>query len=97
MISRSSLVGSALAVTLAVVAGCDKGSTVPPAENVGGRYVVTKETPFYDSGCQQSRPNDGKLKKNTKFTLVASSGGCWTVKLDDEDETYIQPLHVRAE
>lgn len=95
--SRSSLVGSALAVTLAAVVGCDKGATVPPAENVGGRYVVTKETPFYDSGCQQSRPNDGKLKKNTRFTLVASSGGCWTVKLDDEDETYIQPLHVRAE
>lgn len=78
--------------------GCDKGSTTtPPEARPGGRYVVTKETPFFDSGCQQSRPNDGKLKKNTRFTLVSTSGSCWNIKLEDEDETYIQPLNVRAE
>ncbi len=88
--------GAALAAVIVGV-GCDKGSTTPPEARTGGRYVVTKETPFYDSGCQQARPNDGKLKKNTRFTLVGDAGGCWNIKLADEDETYIQPTNVRAE
>lgn len=97
MQERGSFVRLVCVVAGLVGAGCDKGSTTPPEAREGGRYVVTRETPFYDSGCQQSRPNDGKLKKNTRFTLVRASGGCWNIKLEDEDETYIQPLNVRAE
>ena len=42
----------------------------------------------------QARANDGKLKKGTRFTLVGVDGSCWNVKLDDEDEVYIQPGSV---
>lgn len=80
-----------------VVAGCDKGGTTPPAAKLNGRYVVTGDTPFYDAGCEQSRPPDGKLVRKMKFTLLTAEGGCWHVRLDDEDETYIQPNKVRAE
>ena len=45
----------------------------------------------------QERLPDGKLRPNTRFTLVAARAGCWTIKLADEDETYIVPNHVRAE
>lgn len=94
MRNRSSLLVPVLAV--AAVA-CDK-STTPPDANVGGTYVVTRETPFFDSGCEQDRLGDGKLRKKTRFTLVAARPGCWTIKLEDEDETYIVPTqHVRAE
>lgn len=82
-------------IVIASVA-CDK-STSPPDANVGGTYSVTRETPFFDSGCDQDRLGDGKLKKKTRFTLVAAREGCWTIKLDDEDETYIRPTHVAAE
>lgn len=75
------------------VAGCDRGTT-PPDAKVGGKYTVTRETVFYDSGCAQDRLGDGKLKKGTKFTLVKSSEGCWNVKLEDEDEVYILPERV---
>lgn len=88
-----SLVGFALVLG---IGGCDKGSsTVQPRTD--GRYVVTRDTPFYDSGCQQARLPDGKLKKKTPFTLLSVRGECWNIKLDDEDETYIQPTDVRAE
>jgi hypothetical protein len=78
---------------------CDKGqattTTTTPAEaKPGDVYLVTRETPFYDSGCAQARPNDGKLAKGTRFTLVGKNGSCWNVKLGDEDETYIQPDNV---
>lgn len=82
--------------TLALV-GCDKGSTTPPDAAEGARYVVTRETPFFDGGCAQEGPNNGKLKKGTPFTLVGEREGCWNVRLDDEDETYIRPTHVRRE
>lgn len=45
-------------------------------------------------GRERSRPNDGKLAKGTRFTLVGASGSCWNVRLGDEDETYIQAEHV---
>ena len=76
--------------------GCDKPTT-PPEANVGAAYRLTRETPFYDSGCAQDRLGDGKLRPNTRFTLVAARPGCWTIKLEDEDETYIEPSHVRVE
>lgn len=82
---------------LLAVAACDKGGTTPPEAKEGGRYVVTGDTPFYDAGCQQSRPPDGKLVRKRKFTLLRAEGSCWHVRLDDEDETYIQPNKVRAE
>ncbi|WAS91554.1 hypothetical protein [Nannocystis punicea] len=93
MRSRSSLL--VLVFAVAAVA-CDK-STTPPDANVGGTYLVTRETPYFDSGCGQDRLGDGKLRAKTRFTLVAARPGCWTIKLDDEDETYIVPTHVRAE
>ncbi|MDC0672217.1 hypothetical protein [Nannocystis radixulma] len=87
-----------LLVPVIVIAavGCDR-STTPPDANIGGTYLVTRETPFFDSGCDQDRLGDGKLRKNTRFTLVAARSDCWTIKLDDEDETYIVPTRVRAE
>lgn len=72
----------------------DQATATPPAAKPGDAFIVTRETPFYDSGCAQARPNDGKLQKGTRFTLVGTSGNCWNVKLDDEDETYIQPGNV---
>ena len=76
--------------------GCDKATT-PPDAVTGAAYRLTRETPFYDSGCAQDRLADGKLRPNTRFTLVAAREGCWTIKLEDEDETYIVPSHVRVE
>jgi hypothetical protein len=82
------------AVVLSIVlAACDKGTT-PPEAKVGGKYTVTRETPFYDSGCAQDRLGDGKIKKGTRFTLVQARDGCWNIKLDDEDEVYILPERV---
>ncbi len=69
-------------------------SSSAAAANPGDAFVVTRETPFYDSGCAQGRPNDGKLAKGTRFTVVGVSGNCWNVKLADEDETYIQADNV---
>ncbi len=84
-----------VALCLLIFTACANGQATAPAEpKVGDAYVVTRETAFYDSGCAQSRPNDGKLKKGTRFTLVGVSGNCWNVKLGDEDEVYIQPEHV---
>lgn len=60
----------------------------------GDAFIVTRDTPFYDSGCAQARPNDGKLTKGTRFTVVGVNGNCWNVKLADEDETYIQADNV---
>lgn len=74
---------------------CDKGGPVEP--RVDGRYLVARDTPFFDSGCAQDRLPDGKLKKKTRFTLLSIQGECWNIKLDDEDEVYIHPDHVRAE
>lgn len=86
-----------VALGLLFFTACDKGqATAPPEARPGAAFVVTRETPFYDSGCAQSRANDGKLTKGTKFTLVGASGNCWNVKLGDEDETYIQPTNVAA-
>lgn len=85
-----------LPVIVLAGAGCEK-STRPPDANVGGSYRVTRETPFFDSGCEQDRLADGKLRPKTRFTLVAARANCWTIKLDDEDETYIVPTHLRAE
>lgn len=84
-----------LVIVIAALA-CDK-ETKPPEPSVGAAYRLTRETPFYDSGCEQDRLPDGKLRPNTRFTLVAARAGCWTIKLADEDETYIVPDHVRAE
>lgn len=84
----------ALVVGLAVT-GCDRGTT-PPDAKVGAKYSVTRETVFFDSGCDQDRLGDGKLKKGTTFTLVKASEGCWNVKLEDEDEVYIVPERVSA-
>ncbi|MDC0716698.1 hypothetical protein [Nannocystis bainbridge] len=86
-----------LVPVLAIAAiACDK-STKSPDANIGGTYSVTRETPFFDSGCGQDRLGDGKLRAKTRFTLVAARADCWTIKLGDEDETYIVPTHVRAE
>lgn len=85
----------ALLASLSLVA-CDRGKG-PVEPKVNGRYVVTGDTPFYDSGCQQERLPDGKLKKKTAFTLLSINGSCWNIKLDDEDEIYIQPDRVRPE
>lgn len=83
------------AVALLLLTACSKGqATHPPAVTPGASFIVTRDTPFYDSGCAQARPNDGKLKKRTKFTLVGATGSCWNVKLEDEDEVYIQPDNV---
>jgi len=82
-------------VGMLLLVACDRDTT-PPAEKVGGKYVVTKETVFFDSGCSQDRKADGKLKKKTKFTLVKASDGCWNIKLDSEDEVYIVPSRVAA-
>lgn len=80
-----------VAAVLLLLTACPKGQeTTPPEARPGDTFIVTRDTPFYDSGCAQSRPNDGKLKKRTKFTLVGAAGSCWNVKLEDEDETYIQ-------
>lgn len=87
------------------IAACAKGqATSSPASSAspasgpearpGDAFIVTRDTPFYDSGCAQGRPNDGKLTKGTRFTVVGVSGNCWNVKLADEDETYIQPDNV---
>ena len=81
------------------IAACAKGQATSspssaPTANPGDAFVVTRETPFYDSGCAQGRPNDGKLAKGTRFTVVGVSGNCWNVKLADEDETYIQADNV---
>lgn len=89
------------------LAACAKGqatsSTSPSSASAppqaaqarpGDAFVVTRDTPFYDSGCAQSRPNDGKLTKGTRFTVVGVNGNCWNVKLADEDETYIQADNV---
>lgn len=83
-----------LPVLLLLLVACDSGNTTPPDAKVGGKYVVTKETLFYDSGCSQDRKADGKLKKKTKFTLVKADDGCWNVKLESEDEVYIVPNRV---
>ncbi len=84
-----------VALSLLIFTACDKGqATAPPEAKPGDAFVVTRDTPFYDSGCAQARRNDGKLTKGTKFTLVGTSGNCWNVKLGDEDETYIQPENV---
>lgn len=80
------------------VGGCDSGTT-PPSEKVGGKYVIKKDTTFYDSGCAQDRlggKGDGKLVKGTKFTLVQAKDGCWNIRLEDEDEVYIVPERVAA-
>ncbi|MBA3546153.1 MAG: hypothetical protein H0T76_06710 [Nannocystis sp.] len=83
------------AITLLFVTACAKGqATAPPEAKPGDTFVVTRDTLFYDSGCAQARPNDGKLAKGTRFTLVAANGNCWNVKLADEDEVYIQPTDV---
>lgn len=84
-----------LFVAVVLLAACD-GETKPPDAKVGAKYVVTKETVFYDSGCAQERKADGKLKKKTTFTLVKAEDGCWNVKLDSEDEVYIVPSRVAA-
>ena len=84
-----------LFVGLMLLAACDQNTT-PPDAKVGGKYMVTKETVFYDSGCAQDRKADGKLKKKTKFTLVTATEGCWNVKLDSEDEVYIVPSRVAS-
>jgi len=82
-------------IGLSAVTACATGpATTPVDARPGDAFVVTRETPFYDSGCAQARANDGKLKKGTRFTLVAVDGSCWNVKLGDEDEVYIQPDHV---
>lgn len=79
-------------------AGCQQGGgPTPPEPKPGARYVVTGDTPFYDGGCRQSRPPEGKLTRKRKFTLLAAEGSCWHIRLDDEDETYIQATKVRAE
>jgi hypothetical protein len=89
---RAAIALSALPVALIVLlAACDKGTT-PPDANVGGKYTVTKETVFFDSGCTNA--GGGKLKKGTRFTLVQERDGCWNIKLDDEDEVYIRPDRV---
>lgn len=86
---------SRLAAALLLFAACPGGrGTTPPTATEGGAYVISRETPFYDSGCVQDRPNDGKLKKGTRFTLVGERDGCWNVKLGSEDEVYIRPDHV---
>lgn len=83
------------AITLLFVTACATGqTTAPPEAKPGDVFVVTRDTLFYDSGCAQARPNDGKLAKGTRFTLVAVNGNCWNVKLADEDEVYIQPTDV---
>lgn len=90
------LVVRALPLALLLSLGaCDKGGPVEP--RVDGRYYVARDTPFFDSGCAQDRLPDGKLKKKTRFTLLSTQGQCWNIKLDDEDEVYIHPDHVRAE
>lgn len=71
-----------------------QGPANPKEAKPGDTFIVTRDTAFYDSGCAQARPNDGKLEKGTRFTLVGISGNCWNVKLGDEDEVYIQPEHV---
>jgi len=82
-------------VVLLSIAGCPKGQgSTPPTATPGASYVITKETPFYDGGCKQEKPNDGKLAKGTKFTLVGEREGCWNVKLEGEDEVYIVPDRV---
>lgn len=87
------LVGFTMLILTATA--CAKGQgTTPPDAKPGDAFVVTRDTLFYDSGCAQSRPNDGKLEKGTRFTVVAVSGSCWNVKLADEDEVYIQPDNV---
>lgn len=86
-----------LSVIVIASVGCEKSSTTPPDATVGGAYRITRETPFFDSGCEQDRKADGKLRKHSRFTLVAARADCWTIKLEDEDETYIVPTHVRAE
>lgn len=74
---------------------CPKGQgSTPPTATPGASYVVTRETPFYDSGCKQERPNDGKLARGTRFVLVGEREGCWNVKLEGEDEVYIVPDRV---
>jgi hypothetical protein len=90
----------ALLSLLLSIAACAKGqatssSDAPSADaKPGDAFIVTRDTPFYDSGCAQARPNDGKLTKGTRFTVVGVNGSCWNVKLADEDETYIQPDNV---
>ncbi len=80
---------------LLAIAGCPKGQeSAAPTATPGASYVVTRETPFYDSGCKQERANDGKLAKGTRFTLVGEREGCWNVKLAGEDEVYIVPDRV---
>jgi hypothetical protein len=81
-------------VALLLLAACPKSSTSPPEARVDGSYVVTRETPFYDSGCSQDRANDGKLRKGTKFTLIDARDGCWHVRTADEDDVYIRPDRV---
>lgn len=73
---------------------CDK-ETTPPEPRPGAAYRLTRETPFHDSGCEQSA--NGTLRPNTRFVLIAAREGCWNIKLRDEDETYIVPAHVRVE
>lgn len=81
--------------TLSTLTACARGQpTAAPEAKPGDAFVVTRDTPFYDSGCAQARANDGKLKKGTRFTLVGVDGSCWNVKLGDEDEVYIQPGSV---
>lgn len=72
---------------------CDKGAegSAPPASK-GARYTLIRgELPFFDSGCEQERRPDGKLKKGARFTLVQERDGCWLITLEDEVDTYIRP------
>ena len=83
-------------VAASLVVACSGGkSTTPPTATPGAAYLVTRETPFYDSGCVQDRPNDGKLRKGIRFVLVGERDGCWNVKLASEDEVYIRPEHIK--
>ncbi len=72
---------------------CDRGQGTTPPATPGAAYVTKAETVFFDGGCAQDKAS-GKLKKGTRFTLVASTSECWNIRLEDEDDVYIVPEKI---
>ncbi len=55
----------------------------------GFTHVVTTDTPYYESGPQQSRPPEGTLRAGTRVRILEEAGSYTRVETEDGIRGYV--------